>query len=204
MTLAVAGNTETRTVMVEDDPRVQMSAEDRSKKRQALSTLATLAHDADASRRKAVAMNTALTNLTDSWKLPNAPPVPDAVKKAADDLLAKVKTAAAGFEAPGVGGRGGGAGGAGAAPPYTPPPVTQKITRLMALIDSYSAAPTSRQMADLQEAVDQLKRDAAEVDRLWDEVPKLNKLMTDAGVQYFKVDLNSVPAATGGRGGRGN
>jgi len=149
-------------------------------------------------------MNMALTNLTDSWKLPNSPPVPDAVKKAVDDLAAKVKAAAAGFESQGFGGRGGGGGGAGAPPPYTPPPVTQKITRLMTMIDAYSAAPTSRQLADLQEATDQLKKDAAEVDRLWDEVPKLNKLMTDAGVQYFKVDLNSVPAAAGGRGGRGN
>jgi hypothetical protein len=202
LTIAAAGKTASRTVVVEDDPRVQISAEDRTRKRQALSTLATLAHDADASRRKAVAMNTALTNLTDSWKLPNAAPVPDSVKKAAEDLQAKVKTAMAHFETQGFGGRGGGGGGAGAAPPYTPPPVTQKITRLMTTIDAYSAPPTSFQMAELQDASDQLKRDAAEVDRLWDEVPKLNKLMTDAGVQYFKVDLNSVPAA-GGRGGRG-
>jgi hypothetical protein len=27
--------------------------------------------------------------------------------------------------------------------------------------------------------------------------------MTDSGVQYFKVDLNSVPAPGSGRGGRG-
>jgi len=202
LTIAAGGKTDSHTIVVEDDPRVQISADDRSKKRQALNTLATLARDADAARRKAVAMNTALTNLTDSWKAANAPAVPDPVKKAADDLLAKVKTAAGSFENQGFGGRGGG-GGAGAAPAYTPPPVTQKITRLMTTIDSYSAAPTSRQMADLQEASDQLKKDAAEVDRLWDEVPKLNKLMTDAGVQYFKVDLNSVPAAGGGRGGRG-
>ncbi|HTX35754.1 MAG TPA: hypothetical protein VME43_12065 [Bryobacteraceae bacterium] len=202
ITVAAAGKTESRPIVVEDDPRVQMSAEDRSKKRQALSTLATMAHDADASRRKAVAMTTALTNLTDSWKLPNAAPVPESVKKAADDLLAKVKTAAARFETQGFGGRGGGGGGAGAAPPYTPPPVTQKITRLMSTIDAYSAPPTSFQMAELQEAAGQLKSDSAEIDRLWDEVPKLNKLMTDAGVQYFKVDLNSVPAAAG-RGGRG-
>jgi hypothetical protein len=33
-------------------------------------------------------------------------------------------------------------------------------------------------------------------------VPKFNKMMSDAGVQYFKVDVNSVPAAAfGGRGG---
>jgi hypothetical protein len=72
----------------------------------------------------------------------------------------------------------------------------------MTTIDSYSAAPTARQLAEVQEAADQLKKAAAEIDSLWDEVPKLNKLMTDAGVQYFKVDLNAVPAAAG-RGGRG-
>jgi len=42
-------------------------------------------------------------------------------------------------------------------------------------------------MADLAEATTQLQSGVAEVNRLWDEVPKLNKLMLDAGVPYFTV-----------------
>jgi hypothetical protein len=81
--------------------------------------------------------------------------------------------------------------------------VTQKITRLMFTIDGYSAAPNARQLAEIDECSAQLKKGIDEVNALWDEVPKLNKLMTDSGVQYFTVNLTAVPAPTnfGGRGG---
>jgi hypothetical protein len=81
-----------------------------------------------------------------------------------------------------------------------PPPVTQKIARLTTAIDGYTAAPTTRQMADLAEAQAQLQAGIAEVNRLWDEVPKFNKTMQDAGVPYFAVTLGG-PAQPGGRGG---
>jgi len=197
VTISAAGKTDTKTVIVEEDPRVQFSNEDRAKRRAAVTTLAAMAKEADGGRKKAVAMQTALVALTDSWKLPAAPAIPEAVKKAAEDLLAKVKVAAAVFENAG-GGRGGG--GAGAAPPFTPPPVTQKINRLMGSIDGYSSAPTSRQMSDIEQCSAELKAGLAEVNKLWDEVPKLNKQMLDAGVPYFKIDVNTVPPPAG-RGG---
>src|ERR1035441_1306359 len=54
----------------------------------------------------------------------------------------------------------------------------------------------------MEEAAAELKKGTAAVDALWDEVPKLNKVMSDAGVAYFRVDLQAVPAAAaGGRGG---
>jgi photosystem II stability/assembly factor-like uncharacterized protein len=197
VTIAAVGKTDWRTFTVEDDPRVQFSDDDRGKRRKALGTLTGMTRDADAARRRVVGLNTALTSLTESWKQPNAPAVPDSVKKAAEDLMAKVKPVFASFEAPAGGGRGGGAAPGG---PFVPPPVTQKIARLMTSIDGYSAAPTSRQMADLAEAQTQLQAGIAEVNRLWDEVPKLNKLMLDAGVPYFAVTLGP-PVQPGGRGG---
>jgi hypothetical protein len=202
VTLTASGKSDSHKVTVEDDPRVTMSSEDRAKKRTAIDTLVSLTRDAEAPRRRAVAMTTALTNLQSSWTQANAAPVPDAVKKAVEDLAAKVKTAAAYFEAAGGGGRGGGGGSAGPRGEFTPPPVTQKIQRLMGLIDGFSGPPTVRQLADMEEAAAELKKGTAAVDAVWDEVPKLNKLMSDAGVAYFRVDLNAVPAApAGGRGG---
>jgi Sortilin, neurotensin receptor 3, len=202
VTLTANGKSESHKVTVEDDPRVVMSSEDRAKKRTAIETLISLTRDAEAPRRKAVAMTTALTNLQSSWNAANAAAVPDEVKKAVDALSARVKTAAAYFEAAGGGGRGGGGGGAGARGDFVPPPVTQKIQRLMGSIDGYSSAPTARQLADLEEAKAELAKGTAAVDAVWDDVPKLNKLMTDAGVTYFRVDLNAVQAApAGGRGG---
>jgi hypothetical protein len=146
-------------------------------------------------------MNTALTSLTDSWKQANAPAVPDPLKKAADDLLVRVKAAVATFENPAGGGRGGGGGGAGPPLTYTPPPVTQKISRLMFSIDGYSEAPTTRQLTDIEDASAQLQKGVAEVNKLWDEVPKLNKQMTDGGVQYFNVTPSTAPPAPGRGGG---
>jgi hypothetical protein len=206
VTLTANGKSDSHKVTVEDDPRVTMSTEDRLKKRTAIDTLVSLTRDAETSRRKAVAMTTALTNLQASWNAANAAPVPDAVKKAVEDLAAKVKVADAYFEAAGGGGRGGGGGGggggAGARGEFTPPPVTQKIARLMGSIDGFSGPPTARQLADMEDAAAELKKGAAAVDAVWDEVPKLNKVMSDAGVAYFRVDLNAVPAApAGGRGG---
>ena len=197
VTVAANGKTDSKTFMVEEDPRVQFSDDDRAKRRKVLTQLSGMTRDADAARRKIAGINTALTAMTESWKLPNAPKVPDNVKKAADDLMAKVKPALATFEAAGGGGRGGGGGGGG---PFVPPPVTQKIARLMTGIDGYTAAPTTRQMADLAEAQAQLQAGIAEVNRLWDEVPKFNKTMQDAGVPYFAVTL-AGPATGGGRGG---
>jgi hypothetical protein len=194
VTVAAAGKTDSRTIKVEEDPRVQFSDADRAKRRKALSTLTTMTHDADAASRRITAINTALTNLTDSWKLPNAPAVPDSVKKAAADLQAKVKPVFQTFANQG-GNREGGA----PPPPYTPPPVTQKINRLLNAIDGYTSAPTSRQLADIEDASAQLQKGIAEVNQLWDEVPRFNKLMTDAGVAYFTVNLSVAQPA--GRGG---
>jgi hypothetical protein len=197
--LTLAGKTETKTVRVEDDPRLTVSQDDRSKRRTALTRLFTMTRQADDGRRKIVAMNTAVTALIDSWKRPAAPTVPDSVKKAADEALAKIKAVLGTFE----GAAGGGRGGAGAPPPYTPPPVNQKISRLMGVIDNYSGLPTARQLADIDECAAQLQKGLDEVAKLDGEVPKLNKLMQDAGIPHITLDPASVPAApAGGRGGQ--
>ena len=202
VTVTSAGKSDSATVTVEEDPRVELSPEDRARRRKAIDTLVTLIRAADEPTRKAVGLTTALTALTASWTGPNAVPVPDAARKAVEDMDAKVKTAAATFQAPAGGGRGGGGGGAGARPEFVPPPVTQKLTRLMGLIGGFSGPPTSSQLADIEEASAELEKGKAAIDQLWDEVPKLNKVLTDAGMAYFKVTLPATAPAPGrGRGG---
>jgi len=201
VTVTSAGKSDTIAVNVEEDPRVEISPEDRAKRRKAIDTLTSLIRAADEPTRKAIGLTTALTSLTGSWNGPNAVPVPDAAKKAVDDMEAKVKAAAATFTTPTpAGGRGGG--GAGARAEFAPPPVTQKLTRLMGMIGNYSGAPTSLQLSEIEEASAELQKGTAEIDALWDEVPKLNKTLTDAGVAYFKVTLPAtVPPPGRGRGG---
>jgi hypothetical protein len=162
-----------------------MSDEDRTQRRQALTKLYAMAHQADEARRKIVAIRTSLTTLTDAWKRPAASKVPDDVKKAADGLLAKVKEVVGTFEME----REGQLGSAGPPLKYTPPPVNQKIGRLMGSIDSYSGPPTARQLEDIKQASDQLEPALATVNKLADEdVPHLNKMMADAGIPYVTAD----------------
>jgi photosystem II stability/assembly factor-like uncharacterized protein len=184
VTIELAGKTDSKTITVEQDPRIQVQSSDRDTRRRTIDTLVGLTRDADAARRRAVGIRNALTSLTDSWKQPNAPPVPDAVKKSAEDLLARAKTVAGRFDNPG-GGRGGG--GAGAPPPYAPPPVTQKITRLLGQLDNYTGAPTARQIAEAQDCSAQLQKDLGELNKLAADVPGLNQKLKDAGVAYFNV-----------------
>jgi len=196
VTVTAAGKTETKTVKVEEDPRVTMSAEDRAQRRAALTKLYALAKEGDGGRLKIVAMRTSLTALTDSWKRSGAPQVPESVKKAADELLAKVKDVGAQFEVE----RDGQLGGAGPPLKYTPPPVPQKINRLMGSIDSYTGPPTARQMAEIEECSAELQPALAAVKKLTDEdVPRFNKMMVDAGVPYVTAD---APAPAPGRPGR--
>jgi hypothetical protein len=182
--IAAAGKNESKTVAVEEDPRITLAAADRAKRRQALTKLYGMARDAETGRRKIVAIRTSLTTLTDSWKRPGASQPPAPVKKAVDDLLARVKEVAGLFEVD----RQGGLGFAGPPLTYTPPPLNQKIGRLMGSIDGYAAAPTERQLTDIDLASADLRPALASVNKLANEdVPRLNKMMADAGVPYVSA-----------------
>jgi photosystem II stability/assembly factor-like uncharacterized protein len=190
VTVALAGKTESKTVTVEQDPRIQVSDANRQTRRQTIDTLVRLTREAEMARRRAVAIRTSLTNLTDSWKQPGGPKIPDAIQKSADDLLARSKTVADRFESAGGRGGGGGGGGAGGGAPYKPPPVTQKIARLIGQLDNFTGAPTSRQIAEAQDSSAQLQKDVADLDKLAADLPALNKMMADAGIPYFNTSGN--------------
>ena len=61
--------------------------------------------------------------------------------------------------------------------------------------------PTAKQLADIDDCAKQLDPAMALVNKVFDDMPALNKTLASAGVAYFTVDTNSVPAATFGRGG---
>jgi hypothetical protein len=56
-------------------------------------------------------------------------------------------------------------------------------------------------MREVQEAQAELRGGVAAINALWDDMPKLNKAMADAGMQYFRVELSNAPPQTFGRGG---
>jgi hypothetical protein len=71
---------------------------------------------------------------------------------------------------------------------------------LLQTIDGYSSAPTATQLADIEKCSAQLKAGLPAIDGLMAEVQAFNKKMQDAGVPYFKIDVNAVGAPTGGFG----
>jgi hypothetical protein len=198
VSVEAGGKTVSKTVTVEEDPRVTMTSEERAQRRQAIAKLYAMAKEADEGRRKIVALRTSLTALTDGWKKPGAPTAPENVKKAAGDLLSSVKEVVGTFEME----REGGLGNAGPPLKYTPPPVNQKITRLMFSIDGYAGAPTARQEADVDAASTELTAGLTAVHTLTgDDLSRLNKMMAEAGIPY--VTAEPAPSETaGGRRGR--
>jgi hypothetical protein len=200
VTLTASGKTDTATVTVQDDPRRTLSDADIATRRTAITKLSALAKQADASRRRIVAMNTSLTNLLESWRRPGVPAASDAARKLVDDFQARVKAVLPSFDAP-TPPAPTQLGAAGARGPYTPPPVNQKITRLLFGIEGFSGPPTAKQLAEVDESAQQLQQAAASVDALYADFPKLNQALAAAGAPYLGLDLQAVPAATGGRGG---
>jgi hypothetical protein len=109
---------------------------------------------------------------------------PDNVKKAADELLARVKDLVPTFEIE----REAQLGSAGPPLKFTPPPVNQKLTRLMFSIDSYNAAPTARQITDIDQASAELHDAVTVLNKISNEdLPRLNKMMAESGVPYITV-----------------
>jgi photosystem II stability/assembly factor-like uncharacterized protein len=199
VTLTASGKNETATVVVQDDPRRTLSDAEIARRRTAITRLTALAKQADETRRKVIAMNTSLTNLQDAWKRPGVPAVPDAARKLVEDMQAKLKAILPSFEAAPV--QPAQLGAAGSRGPYVPPPVNQKITRVLFGVDGFSGPPTAKQLAEVDEAAQQLQEASATVDTLYADFGKLNKALADAGAPYMGIDLNAVPAPTGGRGG---
>jgi len=179
-------------VVVEEDPRIEISPDDRTARRQALTQLAQLATSGAAARRSITGLHTALKDYKKTK-------LPENIQKAADDLLKKVDAAClklgtptqCGQPSPGLGWAG---------PPvlYTPPPVTQRITQLLGGIENYAAAPTAWQLDQVKVLQGLLKDATSEAQTITKtDLETLNKMMRDANVPYV-----SVPVGGGGGGQR--
>jgi photosystem II stability/assembly factor-like uncharacterized protein len=179
-----------KTVHVIDDPRVNFSPEDRVKKRAALTKLQPLVLQATSAQTSITGLKTNLTAAIESWKRPGAPQIPDNIKKAADDLLAKVNTVTDKYWAPGNNA---------AQPALVRPPtsLSQRVGIVFSGIDSTSAAPTDYELAQI-EILAKLIPPAAEEARnlVTVDLAALNQMMNDAKVPHIQ------PPSAGG-GGRG-
>jgi photosystem II stability/assembly factor-like uncharacterized protein len=193
-----AGSKEaTQKVVVEDDPRMQMSATDRAARRDAIEQLYALAKTADKDRKTIEGIKEGLKTAREQWKKdagkPDTLKIPEEIQKAAEELQKKVDAVAEKYvrEREGLGNAG---------PPFVwkPEPLPQQVQGLLRDLDGFWAAPGGQQKDKLAELPPLLSDASAQVKKIAEEdLPALNKKMNDAGIPHI------VPVQPQQRPGRG-
>lgn len=184
----------TKTVKVQEDPRVNFTAEDRAKKRAALSQIQPLLTRATQAQTQLQSLRTAVNTTLESWNRPGAAQVPQNVRTAAEDLLKKIDAA---YESWG-GVPSDTANISQAGPPLVERPVSlaARIALLAGAIEGTSAAPTEWELAQIQILSQKIPAAADVVQKLVrEDLPALNKLMREANMDYIVIQ---GPAGAGG------
>ena len=193
-----AGDREaTATLTVEADPRLQLSAGDRSARRAAIEQLYAMAKSADKDRKTILGIQSALKTARENWKKEaekkDGVKVPADIVKSADDLQKKVDDVALRYqrEQQGLGNAG---------PPFEwkPDPLPSQVQELLQDLDAYAAAPGGQQRDKLAELTPLVADASAQVKKISEEdLPALNKKMNDAGVPHI-VPATPPPQRGGG------
>jgi photosystem II stability/assembly factor-like uncharacterized protein len=187
----------TQKVLVEDDPRHQISPEDRASRRAAIDQVYALAKSAAKGRKTIQGLKDALKTTRDKWKAdaskPDAPKIPDDIQKATEELQKKVDAVAEKFirEEQALGNAG---------PPFQwkPDPLPDQAQELLEDLDSFAAAPGGQQKEKIAELTTLIADATAQVTKITEEdLPALNKKMNDAGIPHI-VPSTGEPHHDGG------
>lgn len=184
-----------KTVKVVDDPRIVFSAEDRAKKRAALTKFQPIMTQAAMAQFAIVNLRTNLNNSIEAWKRPGSQAVPDNVKKAAEELLKKIDAAYVNWGTPpslvSTASQAG--------PPLVdlPQPLNQRATQLLFAMEGASTAPTEWEMSQIEILSSKIPPAAEEVRKLVSEdLAALNAMMLEAKIPHI------VPPQIPGAGAR--
>jgi len=177
-----------KNITLGEDPRVNITAEDRAKRREALRQITPALIQATTAQATIATMRTTLNATIESWKRPGAVNVPDNVKKAAEDLLKRIDEAYPNWGTPPS--EQATLGNAGPPVVERPASLPQRVQQLVFGIEGYTAAPTENDLAQIQNLSQRVK-EASEVVRKFatEDLPALNKLMAAAGVPYINLPL---------------
>ncbi len=175
----------TQEVVVEDDPHMQLSPEDRAARRAAMDQLYAMEKSAAKDRKTVQGLKDALSAARAQWKAdagkPDVPKIPEDIQKAAEELQKKVDKVAEKYirEREGLGNAG---------PPFEwkPEPLPNQVQGLLQDLDGFAAAPGGQQKEKLAELGPLVSDASAQVKKLVDEdLPALNKKMNDAGIPHI-------------------
>ncbi|MBI4467859.1 MAG: hypothetical protein HY650_00900 [Acidobacteria bacterium] len=192
--VTVGKHESSKTVVVEEDPRITITPADRAAQRRALTQVYEMAKSADQGRKTIIQVKTSVAGVLEEMRRAGAK-VPDDLLKATEDLARRVDDVHGKFVAPPQP-----QGSAGPPLTYTPPPLPTRINQLMNAIDGYTAAPTMPQMETLTALAQSLAEAMTSLKKLVEEdLPILNKWMNDAGVPHIRADGSTVPAGVPAR-----
>jgi photosystem II stability/assembly factor-like uncharacterized protein len=186
VTLALGEKKENKPVLVEEDPRIQITPADRAARHDAIMKGYELSGEATITQRRITALKTALDAAMAAWKRPGGARVPDNVQKAADELSKAVNEVSAKFVTPPP--EGGLLGNAGPPLVYTPPTLPQRIGQVYGGLQGITQAPTPEELESLSALAKELAELQPKVEKLvTQDLSALNKLMNDAGVPHIVV-----------------
>ncbi|MGH9711548.1 MAG: hypothetical protein ACRD37_13485, partial [Candidatus Acidiferrales bacterium] len=190
--VALGDNSQTQTVKIEEDPRIQITDADRATRHDLLMQLYDLYKRGDEGQKTIGGLKKSLADTLAAWKKPGAPKIPDDIRKQAEALSKKVDELSGKF----VTERG--AGGAGGPLHYTPPPLPQRVGRLMFQIEGYTAAPTQAEKDEMAGVSQQLTTALDSVHAIVNtDLANLNKALRDANVPYITIGPPEAPPRRG-------
>jgi len=177
---------------VEEDPRIQISAADRAARHEMQMQLYDLYKRADEGEKTIGGLKKSLTDTLAAWKKPGAPKIPENIRKQAEALSKKVNELSGKF----VTERG--FGGAGGPLHYTPPPLPQRVGRLMFQIEGYTAAPTQGEKDEMGGISQELSTALDSVHTIVNtDLANLNNALRDANVPYITIGPPEAPPRPG-------
>lgn len=184
----------TRPIKVIEDPRIVFSAEDRARKRAALTKLQPVVTQGAIAAFSIQTLRTNLNNAIEAWRRPGAPQVPQNIRTAADELLKKIDAAYVNWGTPpsAVSNI------SQAGPPLVelPQPLSQRAQQLLFAMEGSSTAPTEWELAQIDILTARIPPAAEEVRKLIEELNALNQMMIDAKVPHIQPP--NIPGRPGG------
>jgi hypothetical protein len=176
-----------KTVRVSDDPAVTIAPQDRAARHAAIMRAYELYMSAVDGAKKLRDAKNSITSALNAWKAPGATPIPEAVRKQAEALAKEADDLSPVFIGPADPMN----------PPLThlPPPVPERISHVLFILEAYTAAPRPRDSEQISE-ISTLEQDAlARLKQLDVDLAKLNKALADAGVPYISLPVHANPGA---------
>jgi photosystem II stability/assembly factor-like uncharacterized protein len=195
--ITAGGKEASQKLTVEDDPRLQLSVEDRAARRAVIEQLYVMAKSNDKDRKTILGIQSALKTARENWNSeaakPNGRKMPENIVKSADELQKKVDLVATKYqrEQQGLGNAG---------PPFEwkPAPLPNQVQDLMEDLDDFAAAPGAQQKEKLAELTPLVADASTQVKEIVDQdLAALNKKMNDAGIPHI-VPAPPAPRGIGG------